>query len=243
MLKGRVKKGVILAAGDGDRLGQQTVDCPKILLPVGGKGLVSYALEAMAAAGIREIAIVIGYLADKVTEVLGNGRDFGVRLHYIFNPDYLGGNAFSLYQAKDWAGGDPVVLCMGDHMIERNLVRRLLERQTINDTLCVDYTPAWHHHIPEATKVNVDGDGGIRAIGKDIIGWNAVDTGVFLLTGNFFAALDELVPHLGIDIEISDVVRFLISRGYRFETCDVSGSFWADVDTEQDLRNVVGESG
>ncbi len=243
MLKSRVKKGVILAAGDGSRLGFQTANCPKILLPAGGKSLVNYALEALAAAGIREIAIVTGYLSDKVRTVLGSGEDFGVRLHYIFNPDYLGGNAISLYQAKDWTGGDPIVLCMGDHMIEPNLVRRLLDRQTLDDVLCVDYAPASHHRVDEATKVNVDGDGGIREIGKDIVDWNAMDTGVFLLTGNFFAALDELVPHLGVDIEISDVIRFLISQGHHFYTCDVSGCFWADVDTEQDLRNAVRESG
>ncbi len=50
--------------------------------------------------------------------------------------------------------------------------------------------------------------------------------------------LDELVPRLGIDIELSDVIRFLVSRGHRFHTCNVSGCFWADVDTEEDLNRV-----
>ncbi|MDP6043791.1 MAG: NTP transferase domain-containing protein [Dehalococcoidales bacterium] len=238
-----VKKGIILAAGDGSRLGYQTADYPKVLLSADGKSLVNYAIEALAAAGIREVAIVTGYLSDKVKAVLGSGDDFGVRLHYIFNPDYLGGNAFSLYQAKEWTEGDPVVLCMGDHMVEPNITGRLLDRQTINDVLCVDYTPAGHHCIDEATKVNIDDGGGIREIGKDIVDWNALDTGVFLLTGNFFATMDELVPRLGIDIEINDVIRFFIRRGNHFYTCDVSGCFWADVDTEQDLRNAVGELG
>jgi len=96
-----VSKGIILAAGDGDRLGSLTVTCPKVLLPVNGKALISYPIEAMVAAGIREIAIVVGYLGDSVIEALGNDDDFGVRLQYVYNSDYLGGNAISVYQARD----------------------------------------------------------------------------------------------------------------------------------------------
>ncbi len=88
--------------------------------------LIRYPIEALAAAGISDIAIVVGYLGDKVIEVVGNGSDFSVRLQYIYNADYLGGNAISLFKAKDWTQGEPVVLCMGDHLIERKMVKRLL---------------------------------------------------------------------------------------------------------------------
>ena len=233
-----ISRGVILAAGDGDRMGSLTVTSPKVLLPVNDRALISYPIEAMAAAGIGEIAIVVGYLGDRVAEVLGDGSSFKVKIQYISNPDYLGGNAVSVHKVRDWAKGAPVVLCMGDHLIEDTLVRRLLDRQSINETLCVDYTPAQHHQIAESTKVVVDSAGCITDIGKDIICWDAIDTGVFLLTENFFRALDELVSRLGIDVEISDVIRLLIERGHRFHTCDVSGCSWADVDTEEDLNMV-----
>ena len=232
----KVNKGVILAAGDGDRLGPLTLTCPKVLLPVNEEApLISYPIEALAAAGISEIAIVVGYLGDKVIKALGNGSDFGVRLQYIFNSDYLGGNAISVYKARAWVQGEPVVLCMGDHLIESEIVRRLLDRQTFNETLCIDYTPAQYHQIAEATKVTVDSAGCIKDIGKDLVYWDALDTGVFLLTENFFQASYELVHHLSTDIEISDVIRSLVSRGHRFDTCDVNGCFWADVDTKEDL--------
>jgi len=237
-LNPKINKGVILAAGDSTRLSPLTTACPKVLLPVNDKTLISYPIEALATAGISEIAIVVGYLADKVIEVLGSGSNFGVRLEYIFNPDYLGGNAISAYKARAWAQGDPIVLCMGDHLIERKLTRRLLNRLTHTETLCVDYTPAKHHVVAEATKVAVDNAGCIKGIGKDLIYWDALDAGVFFLTENFFQALDELVPRLGIDIELSDVIRFLVSRGHRFHTCNISGCFWADVDTEEDLNRV-----
>lgn len=122
---------------------------------------------------------------------------------------------------------------MGDHLIKEELVKHFLDKQ-INETLCIDYTPE-QRQVAEATKVAVDDSGCIKDIGKDIVRWDALDTGVFLLTERFFQAADELV-HFGINIEISDVVLYLISRGHRFDTCNVSGCFWMDVDTEEDLN-------
>ena len=238
MPKRGIHKGIILAAGDGDRLGLLTLACPKVLLPVNDVPLIRYPIEALAAAGISDIAIVVGYLRDKVIEVVGNGSDFGVRLKYIYNCDYLRGNAISLFKAKDWTQGEPVVLCMGDHLIEPKMVKRLLDRQIINETLCIDYTPAQHHKLAEATKVIVDGAGCIKDIGKELVFWDAIDTGVFLLTESFFQALDELIPRRGTDIEISDVIRFMIGNGHSFDTCNVSGCSWTDVDTKEDLELV-----
>jgi len=233
----KIDKAIILAAGDGDRLGSLTLTCPKVLLPVADRTpLISSPIRALEAAGVREIAVVVGYLGDRVQEVLGNGSRFGVRLQYISNPDYLGGNAMSAHRARDWVGGDRIVLCMGDHWIEGELVKRLVDRQVYNETLCVDYTPALYHELAEATKVEVDGAGSIKDIGKELNCWDALDTGVFLLTENFFQALHELVHRLGTKVEITDVVRFLISQGHRFDTCDVSGCSWIDVDTEEDLN-------
>ncbi len=236
MLRRRIHKGIILAAGDGDRLGFLTIACPKVLLSVNDVPLIRYPIKALAAAGISDIAIVVGYLGDKVIEVVGNGSDFSVRLQYIHNADYLGGNAISLFKAKDWAQGEPVVLCMGDHLIEPRMVKRLCDRQILNETLCIDYTPAQYHELAEATKVIVDSAGCIEDIGKELVCWDAIDTGVFLITESFFQALDELIPRRGIGVEISDVIRFLISQGHSFDTCNVSGSSWTDVDTKEDLE-------
>jgi len=241
MRKEKVNKGIILAAGDGDRLGVLTAIRPKVLLPVNGKEqLIRCPIEALAAAGVSDIAIVVGYLGDSIIEALGNGDDFGVRLQYVYNSDYLGGNAISVYKAREWAQGEPVILCMGDHLIDGEIVKRLLDRQVFNETLCVDYTPACHHELAEATKVIVDSAGCIKDIGKNLVYWDAIDTGVFLLTENFFQALHELIQRYGNKVTISDVTRFLVGRGHLFNTCDVSGYFWADVDTKEDLDMVRG---
>ena len=234
----RVTKGIILAAGDGNRLGILTERCPKVLMTVGGQPLIGYPLAAQAAAGIEEIAIVVGYLEDQIREVLGDGSQFGVSLSYIHNDDYLGGNAISVHRAWEWVQGAPVVLCMADHLIEKGLVSRLVESRAANDTLCVDHSPGEYIDIDEATKVLLDGDGCIKDIDKGLAHWDALDTGVFLLTDRFFWVLDKLVWRNGVGLEIGDAIRFMIGQGYRFDTCDVSGCFWMDVDTKDDLNTI-----
>jgi len=231
LAKGKIDKGIILAAGDGGRLGGLTDTWPKVMLPVNGVPLIGYPIKALVSAGVSEIAVVVGYMADKVA-----ASNLGVRLEYIFNPDYLDGNAISLYKARDWAQGEPILLLMGDHLVDAELVKRLARTPSLVETLAVDYTPA-PHQLAEATRVAVDDNGFIKDIGKELASWDAIDTGAFLVTENFFAALAELCRH-GSHIEISDGIRFFTSQGYQFTTCDVSGCFWADVDTREDLERV-----
>ena len=123
-------------------------------------------------------------------------------------------------------------------MIERTVDKSLLKRATLTDTSCIDFTPAAHHQLDETSKVILHSTGCIKDIGKNLVHWDAIDTGIFLLTKNFFQALDELILWLGVDIDIIDVIRFLTRRGCRFRTCDLSVSCWSDVYTTGALNRV-----
>jgi len=238
VLDRKINRAVILAAGDGDRMGELTRNRPKVLLPMNNKEepLILSPIKALAAVGIRNIAIVVGYLANEIRHKLEDGSQYGVSLRYVENPDYLGGNAISAWKAKSWVAGEPIILCMGDHIIDTNIVRNLLSTAEIIDTLCVEYRPTLNHNIEEATKVAVFEDGSIRDIGKQLRHWDALDSGVFLLTDRFFNAVDALARLRGNSIEMSDVIRFMVARGHRFNTCDVSSCSWMDIDIEEDLR-------
>ncbi|MBA7675971.1 Bifunctional IPC transferase and DIPP synthase [subsurface metagenome] len=237
MINRRINRAVILAAGDGNRMGKLTINLPKVLLPIHKEEpLILSPIRALAAVGIRNIAIVVGYLANEVRRNMGDGSQYGANLHYLENPQYLGGNAISAWKAKLWAVGEPIILCMGDHIIQTEIVRRLLSNNIITDTLCVEYRPAFRHDIEEATKVALYEDGCIRDIGKKLKSWDALDTGVFLLTERFFNAVEELARLRGNNIEMSDVIRFMVAQGHRFNTCDVSNCSWMDIDIEEDLE-------
>lgn len=234
----RIRRGVILAAGDGGRMGVLSHRIPKVLLPVKGKPLIIHPIESMLFAGIREIAIIVGHLNQEVETALKT-YGFNANISFVYNPDYLGGNALSVSAAARWSQGEPFVLCMGDHIVENSFIEYFLAKNVFADTLGIDYYPGNYHVIDEATKVAVDEEQKIRRIGKNLCEWNAIDTGVFLLGANFIKTVHELIPQMGIDVEISDVIRTMIARGRPFFTRDMSGKFWKDVDTPEDLQSAL----
>ena len=228
-------KGVVLAAGEGQRLRPLTLDTPKVLLKVGGRSLIEYSLDALGSAGISEVAVVLGYEADKVQDAV---RAIAPGVTFLRNEHYRGGNALSLSVARDYVGDSPFVLCMGDHTISPEMVRLLLSSRRRGCILCIDQA-AWHpSQLDDATRVLMDRSGDITAIGKRLKVWNAIDTGVFRMTADVFPAIDRLMEDQGLDVSLSSMVRWMGSNGRPFGVCDISGLFWADVDTREDYQAV-----
>lgn len=228
-------KGVVLAAGDGGRLRPLTLNTPKVLLKLGGRTLIHYSLDALSSAGISDIAVVVGHNSEKVLDALKKTHPF---LTYIYNQDYAGENAISVYSARFFVENEPFVACMGDHPISPQIVECLLTNDCDSCVLCVD-SQAWHtSQLNDGTRVQVNPDGYIGSIGKSLNVWNAIDTGVFKMTSDFFSTVECLMEKQGIDVSITDVVRHMGSIGKPFATCDVSGMFWADVDTFEDYQSI-----
>lgn len=73
---------IILAAGRGERLRPHTDHTPKPLLTVRGKPLIEYHLEALARAGVRQVVINTAWLEERFAPALGDGRRFGLQIHY-----------------------------------------------------------------------------------------------------------------------------------------------------------------
>ena len=229
-------KAIILAAGDGGRLRPLTLNLPKVLLDLGERPLINYPLDALMSVGITEIAIVVGYLNEAVEQALKVSHP---SLTYIFNDHYDdGGNAMSIYAARSFIGDDPFVVCMGDHAISPNIISTMLSQNHKGGVLCVDSEASHSSQIDDATKVLIDQGGYIADLGKELEVWDSIDTGVFQMTSDVFSATEALMEDKGVDVSITDMVLFSGTMGNPFVTCDVSGSFWADVDTIDDLFSV-----
>ncbi len=84
-------RAMILAAGRGERMRPLTDHTPKPLLVVRGKPLIEWHIEAFVAAGIRDIVINTAWLDEQFTAVLGDGRRWGIRLHYSHEGRQFGG--------------------------------------------------------------------------------------------------------------------------------------------------------
>src|SRR5439155_22289363 len=124
-------KAMLLAAGRGERMRPITDALPKPLVRVGGKPLIVWHLLALARAGIREVVINLSWLRDQVPAALGDGRAYGVSIHYsdegpvpletgggIFNAvPRLGPRPFLVGIAELWTDSDfaPPPLAPGAH--------------------------------------------------------------------------------------------------------------------------------
>jgi MurNAc alpha-1-phosphate uridylyltransferase len=106
-------KAMILAAGRGERMRPLTDRLPKPMLQVGGKALIAWQIERVAAAGITDFVINHSYLGNRIEENLGDGRQFGVRITYSREAeplDIAGGVA----NALQLLGDEPFLLVSGD---------------------------------------------------------------------------------------------------------------------------------
>ena len=83
-------QGLILAGGKGKRLRPLTFDTPKPILPLTNRALLLYQIDALSQAGITDIILSLNYQPDKIREVIGDGEEFGVKIHYVVEPKPLG---------------------------------------------------------------------------------------------------------------------------------------------------------
>lgn len=121
-------KVMLLAAGRGERLRPLTDRIPKPLVEAGGKPLIAWHLERLAAGGFRDVVLNVSHLADAIVERLGDGRRFGVALRYSREAEPLE-TAGGIAQALALLGAQPFLLVNSDIYCEVDfaaLARRAL---------------------------------------------------------------------------------------------------------------------
>ncbi len=107
-------KAMILAAGRGERMRPLTDTTPKPLLPVGGKPLIQYHIEALVAAGTRDIVVNLAWLGSAIRNALGDGSRFGARLQYSDEGEIALETGGGIYQALPLLGSEPFIVVSGD---------------------------------------------------------------------------------------------------------------------------------
>jgi NDP-sugar pyrophosphorylase family protein len=113
-------KGMILAAGYGERLWPLTADRTKPALPVLGKPLVGYVAEYLAQSGITDVVVNLHHQPDSVRSALGDGSQFGVKLRYVHEPVILGTSG-ALDNARELLAGDMLVVVNGKLITDLDL--------------------------------------------------------------------------------------------------------------------------
>lgn len=112
-------KALVLAAGLGSRIRAVAGDLPKPLVPFGGAPILAHNLRWLAGAGVRECWINLHYAADAIRETIGDGRGFGLEIHYVYEPELLGtaGALGNIRHAFD----EPMLVVYGDSVVRCDL--------------------------------------------------------------------------------------------------------------------------
>lgn len=105
---------MVLAAGRGDRMRPLTDRLPKPLLTVGGKRLIEYHLERLAAGGFRDVVINTAWLGDLIPDALGSGGQYGLSITYSHERPEALETGGGILQALPLLGSQPFLLVNGD---------------------------------------------------------------------------------------------------------------------------------
>jgi glucose-1-phosphate thymidylyltransferase len=227
-------KGLILSGGRGTRLRPITFTSAKQLVPVANKPVLFYGIEAMAAAGIREVGIIIApETGDEIRAAAGDGSRFGVSITYV-EQDEPAGLAHAVLTAEPFLGSSPFVMYLGDNLLQGGME---------------DLVDAFREHGPEAlillTPVADPQNYGVAELGEDGAVVRLVEkpsepatdlalVGVYMFTPAIHEAARAIKPSARGELEITDAIQWLVDGGKRVEPHVVRG-WWKDTGRLDDM--------
>ncbi len=225
-------------AGAGSRLNGARGDLPKPLVPVGGRPLISYAIDAFAEAGVQRLHVVVGANGDSLGKELRSLVEPRMTLHAISNPDWQKQNGISVLCAEGVVQA-PFYLAMADHLFDASILQQLRARADLQKlNLAIDRKIKSIFDLDDAMKVQTSGDR-VVAISKTLAKYDAIDTGLFLCSNAIFHYLYR-AKHDG-DCSLADGVRLMAAED-QVQAIDIGDAWWQDVDTPEMLARAELES-
>src|SRR5215469_12979297 len=228
-------EAVILMAGEGSRLRTAHKTFLKPFVPVLGRPLISYTLDALVHAGIKTLNFVVGYESRRTMARVKQLVPSGVSATFIENRDWKKQNGISLLTAADRVG-KPFLLTMSDHLFDNEIVDQLLDSSDSDFlNVGVDRKIDSIFDLEDAMKVRTDGIT-VRDIGKHLKDFDAIDIGLFVCPLEIFDYLERAKSlRGGSDCSLADGVR-LMAVDNKVRAIDIGEGYWQDVDTPQMLQ-------
>ena len=226
-------RGLVLAGGKGTRLRPITYTSAKQLVPVANKPVLFYGIEAIVAAGIQEIGIIVGDTRDEIMAAVGDGSHFGARITYIPQEAPLG-LAHAVKIAQPFLGDEPFVMYLGDNLIAGGITTLVEEfrRGECNAMILLAEVPN-----PEQFGVaELDGGGAVKRLIEKPSDppSNLALVGVYMFGPEIFESVNRIRPSRRGELEITDAIQDLIDRRLVVHPHRVRG-WWKDTGKLEDM--------
>jgi glucose-1-phosphate thymidylyltransferase len=227
-------KGLILSGGRGTRLRPLTHTSAKQLVPVANKPVLFYGIEAMAAAGIREVGIIIApETGAEIRAAVGDGSAFGIAITYIEQDEPLG-LAHAVLTAEEFLAGAPFVMYLGDNLLRDGITGLVETFRAEEPNAMILLTPVpdpEHYGVAE-----LDGDGRVLRLAEKPAEptTDLALVGVYMFTPSVFDAARAIKPSGRGELEITDAIQHLVDAGLRVDPHIVRG-WWKDTGQVQDM--------
>jgi UDP-N-acetylglucosamine diphosphorylase/glucosamine-1-phosphate N-acetyltransferase len=222
-------KAVVLAAGEGTRLRPLTVSRPKVMLRVGDKPILQYAIDALREVGVRDIIIVVGYQKERIQTFFEDGERFGVNISYVVQRKQLG-TGHALLSAREHLDGDFLVV-PGDNILDGAMIAQLLDHRSEVTVLATESAQPRKYGVLE-----LDGDRVVRIIEKPPRRIsNLISTGIYYFEHRFLELLEREVG--AGRFELSLAVQTAIDEGFKVRG-ELTKGLWLDVVFPWDLLSL-----
>jgi len=219
-------------AGSGSRLRGADESFLKPLVPILGRPLISYTIDALAGAGIRKINAVVGFESERLVAAVRRLVPAGIEICFIENPEWQKQNGISFLAAKDYVAA-PFLLTMSDHLFDEAIVDLLIESADLGClNLAIDRKLNSIFDLDDAMKVQTRGDR-VAAIGKNLENYDAIDVGLFICPLEIFEYFERAKQ--GGDCSLADGVR-LMAADNKVRAIDIGDAWWQDIDTPEMLQ-------